>query len=458
MKMSKSDDAFESSPEFPARGLTRYLAVPCAGISSQTFFVLQMQTIFHHNQSGSVAFTDDLHVKEVHRAISLHPVKTSQHLHRIENYYTANSIHNLHHEILQLQREIKDMDSYLDKKEISVIESVIRKESLLDRFHPKNPRELLEWTFFTKSLYSRLDYNPKRGLQSSLKWSISNLVMELMDLINQYSQQRGRIVDFRDLLYGYQRLDPLHGVQYVLDLHLVYKRYAGRKMTAPVRRHSYLEQAFSWTEITEEHSCVGHQPFPYDLDRDFGGDFRYFANYVDVNLKDVTDRNCHKFGKPQTVNLILPLSGRLTIFHRFLRMLDEEFFARNDAVALTVVNFVSPSDSSNSSSVQDAMGLLEKKYPGQRIELLELDRPFSRAVGLQEGLLKLPQDALLFFVDVDMAFDREFIQSVRENTKMGRMVYYPVVFSQYAPDKETNSHSGESDLLPQWKVNYTVIL
>lgn len=66
-----------------------------------------------------------------------------------------------------------------------------------------------------------------------------------MENINTYSRQRGRIIEFRELLYGYQRLDPLHGHDMILDLLLVYKKYRGRKMTVPVRRHAYIQRTFA---------------------------------------------------------------------------------------------------------------------------------------------------------------------------------------------------------------------
>ena len=64
-------------------------------------------------------------------------------------------------------------------------------------------------------------------------------------MINENARQRGRTIDFKDILYGYSRLNPLHGADYVLDLLLVYRKHKGRKMTVPVRRHAYLQQTFS---------------------------------------------------------------------------------------------------------------------------------------------------------------------------------------------------------------------
>lgn len=66
-----------------------------------------------------------------------------------------------------------------------------------------------------------------------------------MDLINKFSKQRGRVIDFKEIFYGYQRMNPLFGVDYVLDMLLMYKKYRGKKMTVPVRRHTYLQQQFT---------------------------------------------------------------------------------------------------------------------------------------------------------------------------------------------------------------------
>lgn len=76
-----------------------------------------------------------------------------------------------------------------------------------------------------------------------------------MDIINSASRQRGRVIDFNELLYGYTRLDPLHGADHVLDLLLRYRRYRGRKLTAAVRRHAYLQQAFAGTFF---HTAIVH--------------------------------------------------------------------------------------------------------------------------------------------------------------------------------------------------------
>lgn len=71
-----------------------------------------------------------------------------------------------------------------------------------------------------------------------------------METINKFSRQRGRVIEYQDLLYGYARMDPIHGADFILDLLLKYKKYRGRKMTVPVRRHAYLQRQFSGNYFT----------------------------------------------------------------------------------------------------------------------------------------------------------------------------------------------------------------
>lgn len=70
-------------------------------------------------------------------------------------------------------------------------------------------------------------------------------LLQVMDLINVNADEKGREIDFKELLYGYYRLNPLYGADYIFDLLLTYKKFRGHKMTVPVRKHVYLHQAFT---------------------------------------------------------------------------------------------------------------------------------------------------------------------------------------------------------------------
>lgn len=73
----------------------------------------QMQSIFHHNSSGNRAFSGKLKRKEVHSAITLHPIKRSPLMHRMYAYYLGLSAQELRQQSLYLHRDIAQMISLL---------------------------------------------------------------------------------------------------------------------------------------------------------------------------------------------------------------------------------------------------------------------------------------------------------------------------------------------------------
>lgn len=107
------------------------------------------------------------------------------------------------------------------------------------------------------------DSNPRRRIHGDLKEGLEDVVREVMASINSCSRQRGRLVEERQALYGYRNRNYLGakgGVYTVLDLLLIYKKYRGKKITLPVRRHLYLRQRFTGTYHTELFYPVGMIP------------------------------------------------------------------------------------------------------------------------------------------------------------------------------------------------------
>lgn len=100
-------------------------------------------------------------------------------------------------------------------------------------------------------MYSAEQANPKKKIESSFKEGLDDVVTEVMDNINNFSRQRGRVIEFRELLYGYSRVNVMYGHDLILDLLLIYKKYRGKKMTVPVRRHLYIQRAFTDLVVRE---------------------------------------------------------------------------------------------------------------------------------------------------------------------------------------------------------------
>lgn len=98
-------------------------------------------------------------------------------------------------------------------------------------------------------------------MESEFKEGLEDVIREIMENINAYSRQRGRVIEYREVLYGYSRVNTIHGHDLILDLLLVYRKYRGKKMTVPVRKHLYVQRSFTETsirEITESPEAVYH--------------------------------------------------------------------------------------------------------------------------------------------------------------------------------------------------------
>lgn len=150
-----------------------------------------------------------------------------------------------------------------------------------------------------------------------------------MDNINNYSRQRGRVIEFRELLYGYHRVNTLHGQDLILDLLLIYKKYRGKKMTVPVRRHLYIQRSFTEIqirEITDENTKISTQKQSTKLDA--------MKNMWNSGLEKLSDtfairgvgeKNSGEISAiaKSKIIFVLPISGRFETFLRFLNNYEE---------------------------------------------------------------------------------------------------------------------------------------
>ena len=105
-------------------------------------------------------------------------------------------------------------------------------------------------------------------------------------------------------------------------------------------------------------------------------------------------------------------------------------------VYLLVVLFSGKSGVSRSraEAIQNSVELLHQRYRRAHIRLIQTNKDFNRALGLDLGIKQLPPETLIFFCDCDVSFSQQFLNRCRHNSVMGKQVYYPIVFGQYNPD------------------------
>ncbi|ESP05353.1 hypothetical protein LOTGIDRAFT_152198 [Lottia gigantea] len=401
------------------RCVRKYAGIQCT-------WAYEMQHILYQNyKEDQGSFKKSLKSTEVENAVSLHPVKEPVYLFRIQNYFQSTKILHLHHKELLLQRDIHLIDELLGSPGYTFNVNRLALLPSLTKYRPSEADDVISWDFMTKPIFSHHHNNPKRGLEGSLSSAIDDVINQIMQLVNKNARQRGRTLDFKEILYGYKRVNPLFGADYILDLLLIYRKHKGRKMTVPVRRHAYVQQSFTEVEFKEEIPT-------YELHSNMGAKvlhlFRKFA--VGEEQKTVYDKRQEK------INFVMPLSGRLKIFERFMRNFEDIFLKTGENVKLHVVLFNSEHERGEDMALEKSISLLQQyqnKYSENSVEIIQASGAFSRGRGLELGAARCSSDSLLFLVDVDIVMTRYVLNRIRLNTKQGSQVYFPIVFSQYYP-------------------------
>ncbi|KAL7745193.1 hypothetical protein ACLKA6_008244 [Drosophila palustris] len=307
----------------------------------------------------------------------------------------------------------------------------------LNKFVPESTADLLDWSFIARSLYSAGSANPKQKIDSAMREGLEDVITEVMENINYYSRQRGRVIEFRELLYGYHRLDALHGQDLILDLLLIYKKYRGKKMTVPVRRHLYVQRAFTGIFVKE-------------LDEDF-----YNVTLQQSLLGSLLQNSMARLSShftitsnllttpPDKIVFVLPIAGRLATFERFLLTYERICIDASQHCDLLVVIF-GPLE-----QLTEHLQLLtdlRSRHIYKQINYIQRNGQFSRGVALDIAARSsyIQQQDIILFIDVDMVFGVETLQRVRMHTQRGRQVYLPIVFSQYDPKRRGAGSSTES--------------
>ncbi|KAI1704671.1 chondroitin n-acetylgalactosaminyltransferase domain-containing protein [Ditylenchus destructor] len=253
---------------------------------------------------------------------------------------------------------------------------------------------------------------------------LSKNLRELFDQFNSNARQRGRTLQFQNIQYGYSRVEPLRGVDYILDIVLWFKRFRPpNRATISVRRHAYVQQTFGpleaqsdeeFREQITQHSSQLQAQSLFESKNETSFDAR-------GNIR--TDPSQEK------IHIIVALLGRAETFKRFAENLRKILPVHESNVELVVVHYRSQ-NASDDVSIQSTVDELSTTMPVKVVSMGE--RRFSRGQALAKGSTSIQDsNSLLFFTDVDMLFDYETLERIRLNTILGAQVYFPITFSEY---------------------------
>lgn len=168
-----------------------------------------MQSILHHNSSGNRAFSGSLKNKEVHSAITLHPIKRAPLMYRMHAYNLGLIAQELRQQSLYLHRDIAEMVELLhipktnnkltrgvslfpdndnfslffrdDHERLGEWGKVFNFHKItrnfpfsgnvpdLTKHSPDSRNEVIDWDFIGRSIYSAHHLNPKRKMEHSYR-------------------------------------------------------------------------------------------------------------------------------------------------------------------------------------------------------------------------------------------------------------------------------------------------
>ncbi|XP_054999219.1 chondroitin sulfate synthase 1 [Sorex araneus] len=409
------------------RCVRRFAGVQCV-------WSYEMQQLFYENyEQNKRGYIRDLHNSKIHRAITLHPNKNPPYQYRLHSYLLSRRIAELRHRTLQLHREIVLMGRY-GGTAVGREDQQLGLPPSFTRFQPRRRDEVLEWDFLTaRHLYSAADGQPpRRGLDSAQREALDDIVLQVMELINANARTRGRVIDFKEIQYGYRRVDPLHGAEYVLDLLLLYKKHKGKKVTVPVRRHAYLQQTFSRVQFLE-HEALDAQELAARINQD-SGSLSFLSNSLQKLVPFPLPGARRERPEPREpkIHVLLPLSGRFDMFARFLGHFERTCLVPGQNVKLLVLLFNSDANPDKARQVE-LLRDYRLRHPKADLQVLPVAGEFSRALALEVGAAQFTNDSLLLFCDVDLLFTADFLQRCRANAVPGQQAYFPVIFSQYDP-------------------------
>ncbi|KRX92882.1 Chondroitin sulfate synthase 1 [Trichinella pseudospiralis] len=359
-----------------SRCVARFAGITCP-------LAYELQSLFYNNYDGSFAVSGDLNVPQVHQAISLHPLKQANMMLRMHRFVLNEQLAELYGKLVRLQREQGSSST----------------SPSLHQVKCTSVEEVDVWQYISPPyMYCAGNADcPRRRIESPMQYCIRNAIQQLMRQMNSHSRELGREILFRSVLYGYERIRPPVGVDLMLDLLLTHKRLKGKKTSIMVRRHAYLRRPFLQLQISDQSSN---------------------SESAAASLPS----------SEITVHIVVAVHGRLSSFLRFADQIEQISANGVERVRLIVAFF----PSTMADDDRKALERVQTLSNSVEVDLTLVEkRQFSRAVGLQVGIEKCPPDALLFLTDVDMLFTNEALYRLRANTKLGRQVFFPIVFSEF---------------------------
>ncbi|CAF2962228.1 unnamed protein product [Rotaria sp. Silwood2] len=178
-----------------------------------------------------------------------------------------------------------------------------------------------------------------------------------------------RFLEYKNTLCDYYKYQPRFGMNYILDLFLIYRKLSGKKVSASVRKHVYVVQKFCplyFRELSSAYSSA--------ILSSSGAGSPYHAN---LTSPVTTNTNTIKTSSSILIHIIVPVSGRLSTLKRLLTNFHHVVMRTNDTELLNLhlhVILMETSEDSDErmSTIVDYIKKFIENHQASRIHLTEV--------------------------------------------------------------------------------------
>ncbi|CAF2517827.1 unnamed protein product [Rotaria sp. Silwood2] len=270
------------------------------------------------------------------------------------------------------------------------------------------------YAFFTASQYSAITEPQVQSIEPAYKQCFDEVVRTYMEEVNKISRNMCRFLEYKNTFCDYYKYQPQFGMNYILDLFLIYRKLSGKKVSASVRKHVYVVQKFCplyFRELSSAYSSA--------ILSSSGAGSPY---HVNLTSPVTTNINTIKTSSSILIHIIVPVSGRLSTLKRLLTNFHHVVMHSNDTKLLNlhlhaILMETSEDSDERMSTIVDYIKKFIENHQASRIHLTEVrNENFTCGYASSYGSSHFNDTDLLFFIYFDMAFIRDLFPRIHAHT------------------------------------------
>ena len=384
-----------------------------------------MRHLFYQNYKQLNGSVDPVESKsDISEALTLHPFKNHTYLYRMQSYIHGQKVKYLQKRNNKLSQDVTMIDGHLQE---TTIEETQRSDT--NYLSVKNRENIDMWAAYKgKSLHSHKEFVPKHVIHEPELKSMVDSIFEMEKTIAQTLKKDGHLFYVKHFEHGYSKINIHSGEQYMFNLKVCCFRHKEKDDT----RYIWLKRNFTDLEAIEEQL---HEVQKLESKKSWV----YSLTKKSTKLKG------------PKVNFIVPLSGKVVQFQKFIDNFENSFLKNGEDVSLFVILFWTIQKKTESENIISIVSNLQQHFPSYLIQLVQKKGDFSRGIALNIGASYFKANDLLFFVDVDCYVDRSITGRIVRNTIQGSQAYFPIMFSLYDPQFVWQRTFNFSDQTGYWR-------